>query len=160
MKKLSFMMLAVFALGSILFISCEKSDDINPDQIYKEALQSKYPDATRAEWEKKKTYYVADCWSGKKDLEVWFNENAEWLMTETELARTELPTAITDALKATNYADWRIDDVDMLEYTNSSVVYVVEVEQKNKEIDLYFSPAGELLKEVDVTYSDDTHWPE
>lgn len=158
MKRVMF--LAILTMGLFVFSSCEKDDDINPEPIFHEALSTKYPNATRAEWEKKKEYYVADCWVDNKDLEVWFNKSAEWLMTETELTKANLPAAIVTALESGKYAGWWIDDVDVLEYPSAATRYVVEVEQGKKEIDLYFSEEGELIEEKDVTNRDDTHWPE
>lgn len=158
MKKVMF--LAIMAMGLFVFSSCEKDDDINPEPAFHEALSAKYPHATRAEWERKKEYYVADCWVDNNDMEVWFNKSAEWLMTETELTKANLPAAITTALGSGKYADWWIDDVDVLEYPSAVTHYVVEVEQGKKEIDLYFSEEGELIEERDVTNKDDTHWPE
>ena len=37
------------------------------------------------EWEVKGVYYVADCWVTGDELEVWFDVNANWVMTENEL---------------------------------------------------------------------------
>ena len=33
----------------------------------------------------KGAYYVADCWVSNDELEVWFDANANWVMTENEL---------------------------------------------------------------------------
>ena len=30
-------------------------------------------------------YYVADCWVTGDELDVWFDANANWVMTENEL---------------------------------------------------------------------------
>ncbi len=158
MKKIMF--LALMTIGVFAFTSCDNDDDIMPDQIFNEALKAKYPDATRTEWEKEKTYYVADCWVANKDLEVWFNNSAEWLMTETELTRNDIPAAVITTLEASKYSTWRADDFDMLEYKSSPTRYVIEVEEGNKEFDLYFSVEGELVEERDVSKGDNTHWPE
>lgn len=158
MKRI--MILAIAVLGVCMFASCEKSDDITPDQPLVDALQAKYPDVTRAEWEKKKTFFVAEFWLESKEMDAWFNQSAQWLMTDIEWTRAALPEAVTTALAAGKYADWRVDDVDKLEYASGTVKYVIEVEQGKKEFDLYFSETGELLAEEDVTNKDDTHWPE
>lgn len=160
MKEVKFMILALMAAGLFVFTSCDDDVDINPDQVYHEALSVKYPAARNVEWEKKGNYHVADCYVENKDLEVWFNESAKWTMTETELTRNDLPTEVTTAFDESEYATWRIDDVDMLQYESGKTLYVIEVEQANKEIDLYFSTTGELVETKDVTNSDDTHWPE
>lgn len=141
------------------FASCD-DDDLKVDSEYSNALAKKYPDATRIEWERKKDYFVADCWVDAKDLEVWFSVGGVWEMTETELRTADLPEAISQAINESEYASWRIDDMDLLEYPSKAKEYVIEVEQGEKEIDLYYSESGELLDEKDVSNADDTHWPE
>ncbi|NDV58127.1 PepSY-like domain-containing protein [Bacteroides sp. 519] len=160
MKELKFLALALLATTLFVFTSCSDDDDLKPDQIFTEALSAKFPDAKAIEWERAKAYYVADCYVGNKDLDVWFDGAAKWIMTETELLKTDLPTAVLTALEASEYSTWRVDDVDMLEYPSKATRYVIEVEQGNKEMDLYFSVDGELIEEKDVTNTDDTHWPE
>ncbi|EJW98023.1 lipoprotein [gut metagenome] len=70
-------------------------------------------------------------------------------MTETDIAYDALPDAVKQAFAAlTQYKNWKCDDVDMLERKGMEVVYVIEIEQGRKEIDLYFDAKGNLLKEV------------
>lgn len=142
------------------FSSCDDDDNLKVDQEYVTALAQKYPNATGVEWEKKGQYNVAECWVDTRELDVWFATGAQWVMTETELRTTDLPQAITTAIVQTEYATWRIDDVDLLEYPSKDKEYVVEVELGKQEMDLYFSESGELLRKKDVSgNADDTHWP-
>lgn len=160
MKEVKFMMLAAICMAMLSFTSCSDDDDFKPEDVVQAALIAKYPDATHIEWEKKRNYLVADCRVDGKDLDVWFTEDGQWKMTETELPATDLPATVTAALAAHDkYRTWRVDDRDFLEYANGTSEYVIEVESNNREIDLYFSADGELLDEVDVTTGDDTHWP-
>lgn len=164
MKEIKLVLLAALCMTMFSLTSCSDDDDFKPENIFKEALIEKYPKATHIEWEKKRAYTVADCRIDGKDVDVWFTADAKWQMTETELLMTDLPEAVKAALDdvlAPNgaYAAWRVDDRDFLEYVDGTSVYVIEVEQRNKEFDLYFSPSGELVDEVDVTTGDDTHWP-
>lgn len=111
-------------------------------------------------WEQKGVYYVADCQADGREKEVWFDANANWLMTETELnSINNLPPAVLTAFMESSYNNWVVDDVVILEYPNEpSTEFVVTVEQ-GKKVDLYFSEGGGLLHEKDVTNGDDTHWP-
>jgi len=163
MKKSKLFVLPVIMFLSVFaFTACDDDDDNKGmDPKFNEALLQKYPDAVKIEWERKGDYQVADCHVGANDLEVWYTAaNAEWKMTETELPTTALPAAISEAIKAGEYAAWRIDDVDMLEYPAKDKEYVVEVEQGKQEFDLYYSESGEFLRKKDVSGADDTHWPE
>ena len=158
MEKIKFVVLptvmVLFALSSC------SDDDFRPEEIFQSALMGKYPDATRVEWEKKKIYVVADCIVEGKDADVWFSKNAEWKMTEIDILKNELPAAVTTSLAGSIYDTWRIDDVDLLKFPSKADEYVVEIEQGAKEILLYYSAGGELLREKDVSNSDDTNWPE
>ena len=160
MKTLRFILPAIFSMSLITFTSCSDDDDnMIPSTPFQEALKLKYPNASAVEWEKKQVYTVADCWVDNKDVDVWFDDNASWLMTETELLSTDLPEVITKALAQTEYANWRIDDVDLLEYPSSPKVYVIEVEEGKQEWDLYYSEQGEFLNKKDVSAIDNEHWP-
>ncbi|NDV65138.1 PepSY-like domain-containing protein [Bacteroides sp. 224] len=161
MKEINLTLLTL--LCAVLFgftcTSCsDDDDDYKPEQKFEEALSAKYPNATRVEWEKKRTFLVADCWVGDKDIDVWFTESAEWRMTETDLLPANLPEAITTAIAASKYASWRIDDVDYLEYPSKDAEYVIEVEQGKTGMALYYTATGEFLREKDVS-ADDTNWP-
>lgn len=125
-----------------------------------DALKKLYPNATAIKWEQKGVYYVADCQADGREKEVWFDANANWLMTETELnSINNLPPAVLTAFMESSYNNWVVDDVVILEYPNEpSTEFVVTVEQ-GKKVDLYFSEGGGLLHEKDVTNGDDTHWP-
>lgn len=161
MKEVKFMMLAIACMAVFTFSSCSDDDNFKPEEVIQAALSTKYPNATHVEWERKGTYLVADCHIDGKDVDVWFTTDGQWKMTETELLPADMPTAVIAALATTKYANWRVDDRDLLEYPSGKASeYVIEVEGENKEIDLYFSTNGEFLHEKDVTTGDDTHWPE
>jgi len=160
MKEMKFMLLAAMCMALFTFSSCSDDDNFQPEEVIQTALTAKYPNATRIEWEKKGSYLVADCYVDNKDMEVWFTTSAEWKMSEIELLASDVPAVVTTALAATDYANWHIDDRDLLQYPGKADEYVIEVEQGNKEIDLYFSADGQFLREKDVATGDDTHWPE
>lgn len=162
MKGVKFMMLTAICMALFTFSSCSDDDNFKPEEVIQSALTAKYPNATHVEWEKKGTYLVADCRLEGKDVDIWFTTDGQWKMTETELLAADLPQAVTAALAANaTYGSWRVDDRDLLEYANGKASeYVIEVEQGNKEFDLYFLADGTFLREKDVTTGDDTHWPE
>lgn len=77
----------VLMMTALLFGACDNDDDdtfVPPSNIT-EALKQVYPAAQNVEWEMKGAYYVADCWVSNDELEVWFDANANWVMTENEL---------------------------------------------------------------------------
>lgn len=141
-------MLAMAAVG-ILLAGCEDDDDnVRVDPTIETAFRSQYPDASRVEWETKAGYYVAEFRRNNAEAEAWYSPQAIWYMTETDVYYTDLPQAVKDAFTASEYAAWRIDDIDMIESAGMETVYILEVEKGNAEYDLYFSPDGVLVKAV------------
>lgn len=60
-------------------------------------------------------------------------------MTETDLPHASLPEAVKNAFKNSEYGQWSLDDVDMLVREGMEPVYVLEVEQGPREMDLYYN---------------------
>lgn len=138
-----------FAATGMLLTACDNDDEgIRVDAVIEDAFQSQYPGATRVEWEKKSGYYVADFRYENTEAEAWYDALGIWYMTETDVIYANLPQAVKTAFEGGDYALWRIDDIDKLEYPDVATVYIIEVEQGNAEYDLYYSEDGVLVKAV------------
>lgn len=162
--RIKFVMLAmVMCTTAMTFSACSDDDNdnkgINVPEAVAQSLKQKYPSATGVEWEQKGAYYVADCRMDGKDLDVWFDANAHWQMTETDINWDNLPAAVQTAFTGGNYASWEREDYDMLEYPSDPVQFVIEVEQGNQEYQLFYSEDGGLINTVDITNKDDTIYP-
>lgn len=145
------MFILALAIAGSTLAGCSKDDDDNNVKVGQDietAFRGQYPDASRVEWEMKSGYYVADFRHNNTEAEAWYTPQAVWHMTETDVLFANLPQAVKDAFQTCEYAAWRVDDVDMLEYPDVETAYVIEVEQGKAEYDLYFSPDGTLLKAV------------
>lgn len=155
--KLSVLALAM--CGLLAFTSCD-DDDNNylPDQTVTKAFDTKYPDAGKVEWETKSGYEVADFHISGNDAEAWFDNKGNWLMTKTEINFGLLPEAVRKDLRANEYGDWKYTDFDKLERSNAATIYVIEAEQGEKEVDLYYAEDGTLIKVVNDTDDDNSHF--
>lgn len=150
------------ALIALAVAGCEKSEDnrssgaeVSPQVL--EAFAERFPGAENVRWTMKGDYAVADFYwtgtraaAGQTNCSAWFdNADGGWSMTETEIRFAALPQAVKDAFAASEYATWQVDDeVDVL-YRNATVeaeVYVIEVKQNGREMDLYYAPDGALVK--------------
>lgn len=154
--------LAMMFIAALAFSACSDDDDkdhIKVPEALSQALKTKYPSATAVEWEQKGSYYVADCKMDGKDIDVWFNAQAEWQLTEFEIYWNDLPGAVQTSFNNSEYATWKKDDFDMLEYPVQPIQYVIEVENGKTEYQLFYSEDGNLMQTRDVTGKDDTHWP-
>ncbi len=153
--KTKFYGLFLALFGAVVLTSCDKEDDIRISDVPSAVMNSfdaNFPNASRAEWEKKSGCIVADFWQDGMDMSAWYNPNGEWLMTESDLGvnLSVLPQAVQDAFKSSQYANWHVDDIDKYERPND-VFYLIEIETKGEsDRDLFFAPDGSLLKdEVD-----------
>lgn len=136
------------AVSGIALVSCEKNDNLSVDREIDNAFRERYSDATRVEWKFLQGYYVADFWQDRGETQAWYTPQGVWHMTETDVRYADLPQAVKSAFEQCEYADWSIDDVDMLEYPDRETVYVIEVERAKEEYVLYFTPDGVLVKAV------------
>lgn len=148
--KIILMALAVVGIG---VAACSDDDDINIGKENKEveaAFYQKYPDAERVSWEEERGYFVAKFWRSdlKAEVNAWFDAMAMWLFTETDIRYDALPQAVKNAFEASEYSDWQIDDVDMVERPEMETVYVLEVDKGKEEYGLFFSADGILLKAI------------
>ena len=152
---------ASLLLASFAFTGCDDDNDDNytPDEKIVNVLQEKYPNAQRVEWELKYDHYVADFYLDNIEKEAWINAKGEWVMTESDILFNDLPQAIQTSFNESEYKDWRIDDVDMLERVELETVYVIEVEKGKQEFDLYYAEDGTLVKTIEDTDNDDNPHP-
>lgn len=154
--KLSVLALAI--CGMLAFSSCDDDDNnYQPDTTVTKSFDTKYPNADRVKWENKNGYQVADFHEGKNDAEAWFDNNGNWLLTKTEIDYGQLPQLVRESLEKGEYGEWRRKDIDKVERFNTATVYVIEVEQGNQEIDLYYAEDGTLIKFVIDDDNDDNN---
>lgn len=147
--KLSVLALAI--CGLLAFTSCDDDDDnYVPEQTVTKAFDEKYPNAGRVEWENKTGYLVADFMLEGNDTEAWFDTTGKWLMTKTEIPFAQLPELVRKSLRDENsvYYGWRETDIDKLERADAATIYIIEVEQGENEVDLYYAEDGTLIKVV------------
>lgn len=146
---------------SVLVLSaCDDDDDYPSSKVpesVQAALEAKYPAINKVEWEKKSSYYVAEFRDNGVDTEVWFDSNAVWCMTETDL-RTDLnvlPGLIKNAFETGQYADWVVDDIDKYERPDRTF-YLIEIEKSGqRDRDLFYAEDGTLLKDAEDSGNDE-----
>lgn len=140
--------LLLFAFSAIIFTGCsDDDDDYLPEEKFITALKSKYPEAKNLHWERKNEYQVADFIYHDRETDAWFDFSGKWVMSETDLLFDELPEPVKTNFAASPYANWHVDDVDLIERHNVDPIYIIEVEQGKEEVNLYYSAEGVLIKE-------------
>lgn len=154
MKKLLFLLTALLSLGAMT--GCDDDDrSVQVPEAVKGSFDGMFPGATRVEWSARGGYLVAEFINAGTDTQAWFAADGNWRMTEEDLTYDQLPEAVKTAFKTGEYGAWRVDDVDKLLRDGLETVYVIEVEDREREYDLVYSEAGVLLRAIADTDGDD-----
>jgi hypothetical protein len=164
--KNKFLIAAMSLFDLFAFSSCEELMNMLPqpnvDTAVEEAFNEKYPTAYNVVWRVENGYNVADFMLGgattraayddlngsDRMAEAWFTTQGVWRMTETDIRYADLPDAVKTAFEASEYAEWRVDDVDRLDNPETETLYVIDVENAGTERDLYYSADGILIKNI------------
>ena len=85
MKKLKFGILA----GLLILLSVSAFAEGRLPANIQTAFLKLYPQATDVEWEQMAGCYVAEFIADGQEIDVWFNKQAEWVMTETDVESLE-----------------------------------------------------------------------
>ena len=91
------------------FSSCKDSSYTPPKNVVS-AFKAKYPSAKRVEWEVKNTYQVAEFHIDFTEAEAWFDNNGQWVMTESDVKYSSLPVVIRNSFESGEYGRWEVED--------------------------------------------------
>jgi len=109
-----------------------------------EAIKKMYPNATFLEFEKKGSFYEVDIKDGIIHKEVLFDSKYQWVSTEWDIRTSDVPDVVMNALKASEYKNYKIDDVEALEKPDG-FFYVFELESGDKDIYVTIKSDGTMV---------------
>lgn len=141
---------------AIGFTSCSDDDDDSTQvaKAFTDALKEKFPEATNVKWEMKAQYRVAEFNHNMKDYDVWFDQGANWAMTEIDYGKDfylVTDNAVNTTFEQTEYATWTVDDITSYERADIKF-YIIEVEKTGQQdVDVYIRHDGDLIKTVTDT---------
>ncbi len=124
----------------------DDNDNFQPTvvpQAITDAINEMYPGATVLEFDSEKTGFEVDILHNNIYKDVYFNTGNEWLYTEWDIKEVNLPAIIMNAYKASEYKDYRIDDIDVIE-NPAGISYVLELEKGNDEVKMTISAEGKI----------------
>lgn len=76
--------------------------------------------------------------------ELLFDRSGAWIHTKTEMRRGDLPEAVLQALAASAYASYRIDDIDHYRLADGEEYYRLELESAAGDAKVDITPDGVL----------------
>lgn len=150
----------LFAGLAILLAGCDNNDDdhkdaIEPTEPVMQAFNKKYPNASNPIFTIEGNYYVAEFTNNGVSTEAWLTEQGKWMMDKADTPFNQLPEAVTAAFDNGLYAGWKVDDSYTINRDSMTVVYKIDAEKGNSDMDLYYSPYGNLIKAVNDEGNED-----
>ena len=138
----------LLAASAVLFaVACDKDDEVNPidqlDAATLEAVMNLYPAGNVVDVDTYQDFIEVEVMDGMTSRDVYFDKQGNWLRTETDVRPTELPSAVTNAIAASEHAALRIDDAEWVE-TPEGNYYVVELDA-NPDVYLKITAEGVIL---------------
>jgi hypothetical protein len=140
MKKIFIVLVAAIITGSSAHSQIKVTD------AAKKAFAAKFPNATNVKWGKENANeYEAEFKLNGQPVSANFKLDGSWVETESSIAVTDLPSAITNAIKA-KYPGTVLNKAEKVEMSGGKIVYetVVKVNGKKKEIEI--NPDGTFAK--------------
>ncbi len=145
--------LIIILLSSIIFQSCEignapdwygiSSNEV-PAQVGN-ALKNMYPNAESIEWEYRDGYYTAIFRSDGFMTEAWYNKEAYWLLSVTEISYTALPQLVLSYIELHGYTPELLEKCDKISRPHFVESYQVKCSTK----ELQCTEAGYLIREAE-----------
>lgn len=150
----------LFAGLAFLLAGCDNNDDdhkdaIEPTEPVMQAFNKKYPNASNPIFTIEGNYYVAEFTNNGVSTEAWLTEQGKWMMDKADTPFNQLPEAVTAAFDNGLYAGWKMDDSYTINRDSMTVVYKIDAEKGNSDMDLYYSPYGNLIKAVNDEGNED-----
>lgn len=110
-------------------------------------FKSTYANAQVKDWDKERdgSFEVEFILDGK-EWEAYYAADGGWLKTERDVTRSDVPQVVWDELSKSNYAAWKVDDLEEHQTSQHKSVYEVEVKNGGQKAYLYFLPNGTMVK--------------
>lgn len=90
------------------------------------------------------TEYEAIFKLNRQEVSANFDKDGNWLSTETEIEKSELPATIQISLEA-GFSGFKIEEASKIESVRDGVSYEVKIEKGKESLEIVFSPDGHVL---------------
>jgi len=108
-----------------------------------ELLNDRYPDHRIIDVETDDNRITVELLDGSTHREADFATDGSWIRTETDVRLNAVPDAVLDALAASEYSAYRVDDIDFIE-TPDGNYYQFELESRDGDVDITIDEAGNV----------------
>ena len=146
MKRV-FTVLVLIASLIVSLLAWSKKDDYNPrlvTETIKEFINTNYPGARIVDAEYDDGLLKIEIFHQWKEKNVYFSKQEQWQYTEWDVRSLDLPKAVKDAIKKSEFSRFRIDDVDYIQ-KSSGDYYRIELERGDYDVKLSITPDGKIF---------------
>ena len=112
-------------------------------QAISDAINEMYPGATMLEFDKEKNGFEVDILHNNIYKDVYFNTENQWISTEWDITKDQVPAIVMNALQASEYKNYTIDDIDLIEKPEGTF-YVFDLEQGDNDVEVTFDSEGNI----------------
>lgn len=113
--------------------------------VVTEFIKEKYPNARIVEIDVEHGLTEVDIIDDNKGKEVLFDSNNEWISTSWDVAVMQLPAVIKEAIAASQYNTYLIDDAEYVEAPQGDY-YLIELESGKQEVKVKIDLTGQFIK--------------
>lgn len=129
----------IFSYSVTLFLFSLSFSQIKVPDAVKTVFNNKFPNASAIKWEKEsKDELEANFKMNNTEVSANFKLDGTWVETETTIAVSELPAAVSNAVK-TKYSNAVYGRTEKIERPGGKTMYEVniKVNGKSKELELF-----------------------
>ncbi len=151
MKKVVILCAVALVSGTL---SAQKLKETDVPQAVKASFTKSFPNAKGVEWSKEsESEFEAEFKSGSVEQSANFDAMGKWLVTETEIKKSDLPAGVQAAIKK-EFAGFKIEEAEKVEKAEG-VTYEVELEKGELTYGVEFSKDGKVLKKEEKKEGDE-----
>lgn len=137
----------LFFAFSVCLMSIGIAQDSVP-QIAKDHFNTTYPGATNVEWDIENDEIEVEFVLNGVKWEGNYDKTGNWKKTKRELKKEEVPQAVMDGLKASEYGTWEADDPHEYQTPTHKSLYGFEVENGSDKRMIFLTPEGQVVPEL------------
>lgn len=143
------MMVLMMLLPAAVFAQKKDVKESDVPAAVKNNFMAKYPNTKNREWKVKNTDYEVDFMMNNKKYEAKYEADGTWKKTSLEISKRDVPAVVINSWKSSEFGKWMLDDAEQVETIEYKMLYLVKVVKGMQEMELLYTPAGELLKAKD-----------
>lgn len=133
---------AAFVLTLFTLTACGQGQV--PQEV-KASFKDKFPDAKNVSWDNENSdEWEAEFKMNGVDYSANFSSEGEWMETETEIDKAELPSEVAQGLQS-KYPGASIEKAEKAE-RKEGTLYEIAIETDNGEMEVIFDSRGNFVK--------------